>query len=392
MKKSLLALAVATIAASANAATVYEKDGTSLTLDGRVQSVFYSGNYSKAGENDSSLQNSGRFGIGGKTQITDWVAGIGYAQWDVADGSTDNFRARDQWVGADFGDFGKLQAGRLRDAAYFVEEVTDHYEDAADNLSGNFNGERRNGQLMYTYDNYGFHGQLGIQTAQDGVKVFKDKHKVFGLTDSYNVDSGFSTALGYTFDDVLFGPLGFRVGYSYLKGQKNGDISDWYIDEDFDYSSRSTFNKFKHANASIVWGNLNSGLYLAALYDYAKFKGFGAYGGNSARQETARFDQFYDENYKVKGVELAVGYAWENGISMLVGYEYAKYTSNDEGDVTSVKVKRIPVFVNYKINPNFNVWAEAGFNAGSDRKDIEENPLSKNVYRSVFSIGARYTF
>ena len=134
MKKSLLALAVATIAASANAATVYEKDGASLTLDGRVQSVFYSGNYSKAGENDSSLQNSGRFGIGGKTQITDWVAGIGYAQWDVADGSTDNFRARDQWVGADFGDFGKLQAGRLRDAAYFVEEVTDHYEDAADNL------------------------------------------------------------------------------------------------------------------------------------------------------------------------------------------------------------------------------------------------------------------
>ena len=218
---------------------------------------------------------------------------------------------------------------------------------------------------MYTYDNYGFHGQLGIQTAQDGVKVFKDKHKVFGLTDSYNVDSGFSTALGYTFDDVLFGPLGFRVGYSYLKGQKNGDVSDWYVDEDRDYSSRSTFNKFK---------------------------GFGAYGGNQARQETARFDQFYDENYKVKGVELAVGYAWENGISMLVGYEYAKYTSNDEGDVTSVKVKRIPVFVNYKINPNFNVWAEAGFNAGSDRKDIEENPLSKNVYRSVFSIGARYTF
>ena len=158
MKKTLLALAVAALAASANAATVYDKDGTSLTLDGRVQSVFYSGNYSKAGENDSSIQNSARFGIGGKTQITDWVSGVGYAQWDASDGSTDNFRARDQWVAADFSEYGLLQAGRFRDATYFVEEVTDHYEDAGDNLSGNFNGDRRNDQLKYTYDNYGFHG------------------------------------------------------------------------------------------------------------------------------------------------------------------------------------------------------------------------------------------
>ena len=85
MKKSLLALSVIAAAASANAATVYEKDGTSLIVDGRVQSVFYSGNYSKAGEKDSSIQNSARFGLGGKTQITDWVAGIGYAQWDMDD-------------------------------------------------------------------------------------------------------------------------------------------------------------------------------------------------------------------------------------------------------------------------------------------------------------------
>ncbi|WP_281071122.1 hypothetical protein [Succinivibrio dextrinosolvens] len=109
MKKSLLALAVVAVAASANAATVYDKDGTSLTLDGRVQSVFYSGNHNKAGENDSSINNSSRFGIGGKTQITDWVAGLGYAQWDTSDGDNrDNFSARDQYVGADFGEFGLL--------------------------------------------------------------------------------------------------------------------------------------------------------------------------------------------------------------------------------------------------------------------------------------------
>lgn len=42
MKKSLLALAVvlAATSATASAATVYDKDGTTLTVGGRVQSVF----------------------------------------------------------------------------------------------------------------------------------------------------------------------------------------------------------------------------------------------------------------------------------------------------------------------------------------------------------------
>ncbi|SFS75418.1 hypothetical protein SAMN02910357_01652 [Succinivibrio dextrinosolvens] len=41
MKKSLLALSVIAFVSSANAATVYDKDGTSLAVGGRVQSVFY---------------------------------------------------------------------------------------------------------------------------------------------------------------------------------------------------------------------------------------------------------------------------------------------------------------------------------------------------------------
>lgn len=48
-EKSLLALAVvfAASSATASAATVYDKDGTTLTVGGRVQSVFYNGFYKK---------------------------------------------------------------------------------------------------------------------------------------------------------------------------------------------------------------------------------------------------------------------------------------------------------------------------------------------------------
>ena len=362
MKKSLLALSVIAAAASANAATVYEKDGTSLIVDGRVQSVFYSGNYSKAGEKDSSIQNSARFGLGGKTQITDWVAGIGYAQWDMDDkGEGNGTKARDQFVGADFGEFGILKAGRFLDSTYSVEAATDIYEDAAGNVQGNYNGERRGGQLQYTYDNYGFFAQAGLQTAQDNAKMIDSEY--FFEDDSYSIDSGFNGALGYTLNDVVFGPLSFKAGYSYVNGQDGNDA----------IGTGNKFNNFKHANASIAWGNVSSGFYVAALYDHAALK-------------------LNDTKIVNHGYELAAGYAFDNGVSVVGGYETSYYykknlatgSKNDKAIV-----RRIPVFVNYAMNENFNVWTEAGFNAGSNAGADDVVPHARET---VFSVGARYTF
>ncbi|WP_281071124.1 hypothetical protein [Succinivibrio dextrinosolvens] len=84
-------------------------------------------------------------------------------------------------------------------------------------------------------------------------------------------------------------------------------------------------------------------------------------------------------------------------MSFLIGYESAKYTFRgvngaDESDEKTVKVKRIPVFVNYKINSNFNVWGEVGFNAGSDHNEEHNKKIDKKADHTVFSVGARYTF
>lgn len=383
MKKSLLALAVVAVAASANAATVYEKDGTSLKVNGRIQSVYYSNNFNSAGKNDSSIQNSARFGLEGKTQITDWVSGLGVALWDMnstgnADGTV---KAREQFVGADFGEYGVLTAGKFRDASYYAEAVTDNYEDCAGTVQGNFNGSRRAGQLMYTYDNYGFHGQFGVQTAQDNVVLFEgDKSGRFAgnvAAGNVDVDSGFSAALGYTFDDVVFGPLSLRTGYSYVKGQKNEDVK-----------TNNTFDKFKHANAGISWGNLASGLYFGALYDYGKAKGL-----TTAANYVAN-NGFVDDELKIKGFELTGGYAFDNGLAFLIGYESAKYTLERPGvDDVNFRVKRIPVIVKYQANANFNVWAEAGFNAGSDHAPEGGVPaIAKKIDHQLFAVGARYTF
>lgn len=113
MKKSLLALAVvlAATSATASAATVYDKDGTTLTVGGRVQSVFYNGFYKKAGYKDASLVNSSRFSVAGNTKVNNYLSVLAFSEWDMADGNKqtgDKLLSREQYVGADFGSLGKL--------------------------------------------------------------------------------------------------------------------------------------------------------------------------------------------------------------------------------------------------------------------------------------------
>ena len=359
----LLALAAGTVSFSVQSATVYNRDGTSLGINGRVQSVFYNNNYNLAGDHDSTIHNSARFGLRGKVRINKWLSALAYTQWDM--NSTDNSsgpKAREQYVGVDFNRFGVLTAGKFRDASYYAESVTDNYEQASGTVQGHFNHSRRPGQIMYTYDNHGFHGQLGVQTAQDHVAVLKNKFQNLGskYKDSWDIDSGFSSALGYTFDDVWFGPLSVRTGYSYLKGQTGEDIK------------KRAFVNFKHAAAGVSFGNINSGFYAAALFDYCR----------------ANFKA--NDWLKIKGFEISGGYAFDNGISVLTGFESVRF--EDEKSVTRT-VKRIPLLLKYKLNPNFSIWSEAGFNAGSDHKsDFGAKKYTKRADRSVFSLGARYTF
>ena len=363
IKCSLLVLVMGSSVLSAEAATVYKRQGTSLGINGRIQSVFYSNNYNLAGDHDSSIHNSSRFGVRGKVKITKWFSAFAYSQWDMnSTGSTTGSKARDQYVGADFGRYGVLTVGKFKDATYYAESVVDNYEQAGGTVQGHFDHSRRQGQVMYTYDNYGVHGQLGIQTAQDNVPVIRNKFHNLGskYKDRWDIDSGFSSALGYTFDDILSGPLSVRSGYSYLKGQTGHDIT-----------SRAFVN-FKHTAVSIAWGNVNSGFYVAALHDYGKVN-FKA-----------------NDWLKIKGFELSLGYAFDNGVSVLSGYESVKF--EEDGSVNH-RIKRVPLLLNYRLNATFNIWSEAGFNAGSDHKtDFGAKKYSKRIDKSVFSLGARYTF
>ena len=71
----------------------------------------------------------------------------------------------------------------------------------------------------------------------------------------------------------------------------------------------------------------------------------------------------------------------------------------DGAQGVDVDASVIPVAVNYQITPNFQVWAEARFDAGTDddnavngvKRNFDEVAGTYNT-ENVYSLGARYTF
>ena len=381
MKKSLLALAVIAAATSANAATVYDKDGTSLAVGGRVQSVVYNGNgASNVGdgiaENDAGLVNSARLNIEGTTRVNDYVSAFAFTEWDMADGNKsangDHISTREQYVGADFGDFGKLLVGKTYDAANEVLAATDVFEDFGARLQGSINGDRRTGMFRYVYDSNGFFGSVSYETASDETTV---------AGQDANVEGGFAAAAGYTFDNVVFGPLSFKAGYSYVKGQDDSDGLKGLITNYGKDDTTWGFDDFKIISASLSWGSTDNGLYLGALYNTQR-----------AKQRLVGAQSSFKN--KVKGYEFVVGYTFENGVGVFTGYNFtdAKNVdpSADPSRSDSAIYRRVPVYVNYAINDNFNIWGEAEFDANSTTE--KDHKAQYGETGTMLSAGARYTF
>ena len=376
MKKSLLALAVIAAATSANAATVYDKDGTSLAVGGRVQSVVYNGNADAAeiAEKDAGLVNSARLNIAGSTKINDSVSVFAFSEWNMADGNKsatgDNINTREQYVGADYGDFGKILGGKTYDAANAVLAATDVFEDFGARLQSSINGDRRTGMFRYVYDNNGIFGSVSYQTAADGSTVKGEKA---------DVEGGFAAAAGYTFDNVVFGPLSLKAGYSYVKGQ---DDKGSYLQDVFAGKNNYKFDDFKVIYASVAWGSTDSGLYIGALYNTQRAK--------------QRLNWFLPETNssladKVKGYEFVVCYTFDNGIGAFTGYNLVdKKNKNGSYNTDSAIYRRVPVYVNYAINDSFNIWGEAEFDANSTSKNDHQKEFGDTG--TMLSAGARYTF
>ncbi|MCK0527114.1 hypothetical protein [Anaerobiospirillum sp. NML120449] len=95
-------------------------------------------------------------------------------------------------------------------------------------------------------------------------------------------------------------------------------------------------------------------------------------------------------DYKVTGLEFVASYALENGLTASTGY----LTTETETEGDKIKAAVVPVFVNYQVNDQFNVWAEARFDADTDNTSEKNYDLAMgtNFSENAFSAGMRYAF
>lgn len=392
MKKSFLALAVAALAATsiastASATTVYDKDGTSLSVFGRVQTVLYSDKKSGVSGEEASINASARLGVDLRSQITSGIAAFARAEWDAADGnnvedgkSEDHFKTRYLWVGLDFGQAGSLKVGKFEPAIKYAISQTDIFDDyGCTGLLGN--DDKREGVVQYQWSGYGFDAIASYVFAKDGEHVDGAYYKA----ETVDMKSTVSLAVGYTSPDVVFGPIAVRAGYEH--GNFN-DAAD--SNNSFDVGTqlkplKLAYDDYDAFAVGVSWGSLDLGPYVAAVYQQREFSSTYVSGTPEVSPDQ-----------KISGYEFAVGYSFANGVTARTGYN-SKTIEVDGGD--DVDAATVPVYVNWQINPQFNVWAEARFDASTDDSntngknfDVASVGCEKGYGENVYSAGMRYTF
>ena len=370
MKKTLLAAAVVSAlvaSTAASAATVYDKDGTVLNVNGRIEAQWYNAGSSsnmsgKVGNSDSSIYNWARMSLEGRSVLNDYATAFGKMEWDVADGDNTTptgMSARDQFIGVDFGKFGKVQTGRYKSLLQTVAGVTDVL--AGDGESGKTYviGDTRNaGKLTYTWTGYGVLLGAEYQSA-------KDNYTEHGNT--FDVESGYSVIAGYTTPSVLFGPISIKAGYGYLKGQDDLAANG---------TERAVDNQTGWA-ASLTWGVPSAGWYFAGEYTAVSYE----------------FNDPKSDDLDGQGYEIIGKYSFANGLSIATGYQYENWETNN----VTIKSSQIPLVVEYNFNPNFKVYAQANF--GVDNTEDGNGKVIHGVGAAptygdgnAFAVGARYTF
>ncbi|MBZ6073128.1 porin [Aeromonas schubertii] len=355
MKKTILAIAIpALFASAANAAVVYDKDGVTFDVYGRVQANYYGdhnksvaasgGDYSldnKTGQIsqnpavaahyadvDGELVGSSRLGWSGKVQLDSIWSAIAKTEWQVsAENSANKFDSRHIYVGFDGSQYGKIIFGQTDTAFYDVLEPTDIFNEWGD--AGNFYDGRQEGQVIYSNQIGGFKGKLSYQTNDDVAVKVTDVGQAIKDDAIYGTDTkrnyGYAAAAGYDFD---FG-LGFNAGYAYSDmesksdSSKNGDKKEWALGAHY-----------------AIGGFYFAGVYTQGDLNYTK--------------TTAGADKD-----KGRGYELAASYnvdAW----TFLAGYNFkeAKKGSNLNGSEYKDQVDETLLGVQYNFTPKLKAYTE----------------------------------
>ena len=326
----ILAIAIpALFASAANAAVVYDKDGTSFDIYGRVQANYYGDSdnpnpLTQADtQGDAELIGTSRLGWSGKVALNNTWSAIAKTEWQVAAENSDDskFKSRHIYAGFDGTQYGKIIFGQTDTAFYDVLEATDIFNEWGS--YGNFYDGRQEGQIIYSNSFGGFKGKLSYQTNDnEAVKVADVGGNSFttefpGIKRNY----GYAAAAGYDFD---FG-LGLNAGYAYsdLESTTNtntGEKSEWalgahYAINGFYFAGVYTEGDLK--NDTTGYKGEGRGYELAASYNVDAWTFLAGYNFKEGKDNTAgsSYEDMVDETL------LGVQYAFTSKLKAYTEYK-----------------------------------------------------------------------
>lgn len=227
MKKTLVALAITAFAASASAVTVYENEGTKLTVGGRVH---YTLDNEARDNNRADIRNNGsRLSTRVEYTLAEGYKALGYVEIGVGD---DAVKTRRTWAGFSADQIGTLTFGRQ------LTNGDDIGLSDFTNLYGGINQVYGSGNKVVKFTSAEYNGfSFGLDY------YFGEKDRAKKATDyksSYR--SAYDAAIFYTGkvnDDLT---LKFNAGYSAgkydLVGRKSAERQAWTV------AGRAVYDKF----------------------------------------------------------------------------------------------------------------------------------------------------
>ncbi|AYK17722.1 porin [Aeromonas veronii] len=326
MKKTILAIAIpALFASAANAAVIYDKDGTQVGITGNLRSQFVS----KHDDNAEDLAGRARIGLSTKVALNDTWSGLAKGEWQLTSNKStegddgDDITSREVYVGLDGSQFGMIRFGQL-DTVF--NDVINKADIANENsgLASVYDG-RQEGQIRYDGQWNGVSFGASYITANTGYKDVGSNNGLVELTG--DLDRGYAAKLGY---EAPFG-LALIVG---LEQKEFNETVTNPLESKKDWGLGASYTL--------------EGLYLGASYSDSKVK----------------YDRVLNNEKNTRGYELAASYnvdAWT---------PYVVY-NNAETKETNDRAIYTTLGLTYNFTSNFLAYSEYVFeNAEVNSDDV----------------------
>ncbi len=368
----------------AHSALVYDQNGVSVDLFGKVQAAYVDEyTYRDLSGSDSpedSLYSSMRLGLGLRSNITHVLDGIAMVEWDTSrhdNSSGDNEGALDHtrymFVGFDAYQYGTLIAGRGDGAYYTVVGATDIFNIMESKASDYFLiGEQRPAQIMYALHGLSWDLKLSYQfdSAQAGRGYIPvDVHQAYG--------AAVSTKFG---EDITF-----AYGLDYTKFDFDGSEGDIAAAENFFVPSFEA-DGYTPAEAQAKARNQHVG----AKVDYGAALSYGVYGSGLYGALVVGATKYDYIAHHLYTVDTALSYTFTDtlaGLTLSAGYGLKSY----DGELL---ISDLTLGLSYSFNAAFKVFAEAQFDLDGNAAYFygKEMVSALNYNQDKFALGAEFNF